>query len=148
MLGHSEFVGNFETQPADAAEFLKRGAGWVDSLRAANENDGTILDKLRGDQKTLCGMSGGVLDLIAPQYRSSSWEGCVGWARRKFESYFTHRIAQLLHNFPPDATTSQGIRARVRARVRVRVRVSCCTTSRQTRPPPKASPDPNPNPDP
>ena len=66
VLGHSEFVGNFETQPADATDFLAKGGGWVDGMRGANESDATILEKLRGDQKTLCGMSGGVLDLISP----------------------------------------------------------------------------------
>eukprot|EP00965_Chrysotila_dentata_P141775 4685455-Pleurochrysis_carterae.AAC.2 len=35
---------------------------------------------------------------------------CVGWARRKFDSYFRNRIEQLLHNFPPTATTSQRLR--------------------------------------
>ena len=78
-------------------------------MRGANESDATILEKLRGDQKTLCGMSGGVLDLISPTYRSASWEGCVGWARRKFESYFASRIKQLLHNCPPDMKTQTGV---------------------------------------
>ena len=109
VLGHSEFVGNFETQPADATDFLAKGGGWVDGMRGANESDATILEKLRGDQKTLCGMSGGVLDLISPTYRSASWEGCVGWARRKFESYFASRIKQLLHNCPPDMKTQTGV---------------------------------------
>ena len=31
----------------------------MDDLRKANENESTILDKLRGDQRVLCGMSGG-----------------------------------------------------------------------------------------
>ena len=79
----------------------------MDDLRKANENESTILDKLRGDQRVLCGMSGGARDLLIAE-RSTSWAECVGWARRKFESYFRHRVEQLLFNFPPDATTSQA----------------------------------------
>lgn len=74
----------------------------------ANENESTILDKLRGDPRVHCGMSGGAYDLLIAE-RSATWPACIGWARRKFESYFTHRIAQLLYNFPPDAATSQGV---------------------------------------
>merc|ERR1719411_2353122 len=37
-----------------------------------------------------------------------SFEDCVGWARRLFQELFHNSIAQLLHNFPPDQTTSSG----------------------------------------
>ena len=40
---------------------------------------------------------------------SAPWAACVGWARRKYESYFVSRVTQLLHNFPPDAKTSAGL---------------------------------------
>ena len=108
VLAQSEFVGNFDTIPRETADFLAKGAAWVDELRKANENESTILDKLRGDPRVHCGMSGGAYDLLIAE-RSATWPACIGWARRKFESYFTHRIAQLLHNFPPDATTSNGV---------------------------------------
>ena len=38
-----------------------------------------------------------------------SFEDCVGWARRLFQELFHNSIAQLLHNFPPDQTTSSGM---------------------------------------
>jgi len=108
VLAHSEFVGNFDATPSDVAEFLAKGGEWVAALRAANESDSTILDKLRGDPRVHCGIAAGCLDVIVEE-RARAWDDCVGWARRKFESYFTNRIVQLLHNFPPDATTSQGV---------------------------------------
>jgi ubiquitin-activating enzyme E1 len=53
-------------------------------------------------------MTGGCHDLLIAE-RATSWGACVGWARRKFESYFANRIAQLLCTFPADAKTSQGV---------------------------------------
>uniref|UniRef100_A0A7S3AS77 E1 ubiquitin-activating enzyme n=1 Tax=Haptolina ericina TaxID=156174 RepID=A0A7S3AS77_9EUKA len=108
VLAHSEFVGNFDTTPVDALEFLAKGGDWVTQMRHANESDSTILDKLRGDPRVSCGMSGGCTDVLQAE-RAADWEDCVGWARRKFESYFYNRVRQLLHNFPADATTSQGV---------------------------------------
>lgn len=109
VLAHSEFVGNFDTTAQDVNEFLSKGADWVQQLRRANESESTILDKLRGDPRVNCGMSAGCLDVLVEEL-ATSWEECVGWARRKFQSYFTNRIAQLLYNFPADSTTSQGVR--------------------------------------
>jgi len=108
VLAHSEFVGNFDTNARDVLDFLDKGAGWPAALAKANESASSILDKLRGDPRVCCGMAGGVDDVLASE-RCTSFEQCVGWARRKFESYFRNRIGQLLHNFPPDATTSQGV---------------------------------------
>jgi ubiquitin-activating enzyme E1 len=34
--------------------------------------------------------------------RPTSVDGCVTWARLKFEEYFHNQIAQLLYNFPAD----------------------------------------------
>ena len=63
--------------------------------RKANENESTILDKLRGDPRVHCGMSGGAYDLLIAE-RSATWPACIGWARRKFESYFTQTLTNLL----------------------------------------------------
>ena len=38
-----------------------------------------------------------------------TFEDCIGWARRKFESYFVNRVKQLTFNFPADAKTSKGL---------------------------------------
>ena len=40
--------------------------------------------------------------------RPKDFESCVGWARRHFEEQYHNQISQLLHNFPPDQTTSSG----------------------------------------
>ncbi|KAA0154032.1 hypothetical protein FNF29_02655 [Cafeteria roenbergensis] len=34
---------------------------------------------------------------------------CAAWAREQFESLFNHRIAQLCHTFPADATNDDGL---------------------------------------
>ena len=84
-------LGNFDTIPRETADFLAKGPAWVDELRKANENESTILDKLRGDPRVHCGMSGGAYDLLIAE-RSATWPACIGWARRKFESYFTQTL--------------------------------------------------------
>ena len=108
VLAQSEFVGNFDTLPRELTEFLEKGASWVEELTKAQESASSILDKLRGDARVTCGMSGGCRDLLIAE-PCTAWAECVGWARRKFESYFVSRINQLLHNFPPDAVTGQGV---------------------------------------
>lgn len=108
VLAQSEFVGNFDTAPRELTEFLEKGANWVEELKNAQESTTSILDKLRGDQRVTCGMAGGCRDLLIAE-PCSSWAACVGWARRKYESYFVSRVNQLLHNFPPDAVTAQGV---------------------------------------
>ena len=40
--------------------------------------------------------------------KPSNFEDCVAWARRFWQVYFHNDIAHLLHNFPPDQTTSSG----------------------------------------
>ncbi|KAG9254277.1 uncharacterized protein F5Z01DRAFT_736579 [Emericellopsis atlantica] len=40
--------------------------------------------------------------------RPRSFTDCISWARRQFETEFSNKIQQLLHNFPKDATTSTG----------------------------------------
>merc|ERR550532_2758693 len=37
-----------------------------------------------------------------------NFEDCVNWARHLFQDLFHNQIAQLLHNFPADQTTSSG----------------------------------------
>ena len=40
--------------------------------------------------------------------RPSSFNACIEWARRYWQEMFHNSIAQLLHNFPADQTTSTG----------------------------------------
>uniref|UniRef100_A0AC35GXP0 Ubiquitin-activating enzyme E1 C-terminal domain-containing protein n=1 Tax=Panagrolaimus sp. PS1159 TaxID=55785 RepID=A0AC35GXP0_9BILA len=37
-------------------------------------------------------------------------EDCITWARDLFQQYYHNQIAQLLHNFPPEQLTSQGVK--------------------------------------
>ena len=46
------------------------------SITQANENESTILDKLRGDPRVGCGMAGGCRDLLLPQ-PCTSWAQCA-----------------------------------------------------------------------
>ncbi|KAL3985654.1 ubiquitin-activating enzyme E1 family protein [Acanthocheilonema viteae] len=42
--------------------------------------------------------------------RPHNAEECIKWARMNFQEYFHNMIAQLLHMFPPDQVTEQGIK--------------------------------------
>eukprot|EP01062_Namystynia_karyoxenos_P018914 TRINITY_DN1705_c0_g1_i1.p1 TRINITY_DN1705_c0_g1~~TRINITY_DN1705_c0_g1_i1.p1 ORF type:complete len:1124 (+),score=486.93 TRINITY_DN1705_c0_g1_i1:120-3491(+) len=107
-LARSEFIGNFETLSADANDFIKQGgAAWIEGLEKAGENKMTIKDKLVGDPKINCAMPGGLADALVAE-RPQSFADCVGWARRKYESYFVDRIRLLTFNFPEDETTESG----------------------------------------
>lgn len=44
-------------------------------------------------------------------YGKATFDTCVEWARLVFEDLFHNTIAQLLYNFPLDATTSTGTHA-------------------------------------
>ncbi|CAL4109432.1 unnamed protein product [Meganyctiphanes norvegica] len=41
-------------------------------------------------------------------HRPQSFEDCVAWARKHLQEQYSNQIVQLLHNFPPDQTTSSG----------------------------------------
>jgi len=41
--------------------------------------------------------------------KPASWADCVRWARLLFEDEYHYKIAQLLHNFPVDSTTAEGV---------------------------------------
>jgi ubiquitin-activating enzyme E1 len=40
--------------------------------------------------------------------RPRTFEDCIAWARIQFETEFSNKIQQLLHNFPKDAETASG----------------------------------------
>merc|ERR1719373_1556231 len=42
------------------------------------------------------------------EQRPVSWEECVQWAVLQFTDYFSHKIQQLLFNFPADSLTREG----------------------------------------
>jgi ubiquitin-activating enzyme E1 len=41
--------------------------------------------------------------------RPTSYDDCVRWARRNFEDEYNNKIQQMLHNFPPDSITKEGM---------------------------------------
>ena len=43
-------------------------------------------------------------------HKPSTLQDCVVWARLQFETQFTNRIKQLLHNFPKDSVLSTGMK--------------------------------------
>ncbi|XP_026512827.1 ubiquitin-like modifier-activating enzyme 7 isoform X5 [Terrapene carolina triunguis] len=43
------------------------------------------------------------------QEKPRSWQDCVSWARRRWESLYRHTILNLLHAFPPGHETSPGV---------------------------------------
>lgn len=94
----SEFIGNFEVTPSELRRFLEGGSAttYVKTLGDAGSVPPEIVQKLHS-----------VLESIheAP----TSFEDCIGWARRKFEDYFANRIKQLTFNFPRTATTNSGL---------------------------------------
>ncbi|KAJ9469126.1 Ubiquitin-activating enzyme E1 2 [Diplonema papillatum] len=106
-LAKSEFIGNFETVPQDANDFTKDPTAWVQAQLTAGENPASVLDKLIGDPKFNCGMAGGLMDALVKEH-PANFEQCVGWARRKYQSYFVDRIELLTYNCPQDMKTEAG----------------------------------------
>lgn len=41
--------------------------------------------------------------------RPKSFDDCIEWAAKKFIALFRDAVMQLLHNFPPDRMTSEGV---------------------------------------
>lgn len=42
--------------------------------------------------------------------KPASPQDCIKWARDQFQLMYHNQIRQLLHNFPPDQITSQGVK--------------------------------------
>lgn len=40
--------------------------------------------------------------------KPSTFADCVKWGRKKFETYYSNSVRQLLHNFPLDAKLKDG----------------------------------------
>ncbi|XP_024126269.1 ubiquitin-like modifier-activating enzyme 1 [Oryzias melastigma] len=59
--------------------------------------------------ETLGAVWTGLQDTDAGGQRPKSWEDCVRWARCKWETLYNNEIRQLLHCFPSDEVTSNGL---------------------------------------
>lgn len=87
------FEGEFRQAAENAAQYL------IDPKFMERAN------KLPGSQpiETLESVKRALVD-----HRPQSFEDCVTWARKHLQEQYGNQVIQLLHNFPPDQTTSSG----------------------------------------
>ena len=88
------FEGHFHSAPATANGLLTDGRAFIDDL-------------LTRPNEALLSLQ--ALHAALVQERPRSVADCVQWARVQFEVEYHHKIAQLLHVFPPASTTSEGV---------------------------------------
>ena len=88
------FEGHFHSAPATANALLSGGRAFIDDL-LTRPNEALL---------TLQALHAALV-----QERPRSVADCVHWARAQFEVEYHHKIAQLLHVFPPHSTTSEGV---------------------------------------
>ncbi|BDA45843.1 Ubiquitin-activating enzyme E1 1 [Coccomyxa sp. Obi] len=90
----SEFEGMLEKSPTEANAFLTDPAKYLAAVRQAS--DSAAREQLEK-----------VVDVLETE-RCVTFDDCIAWARRNFQSQFHDRIAQLVYTFPEDAVTSTG----------------------------------------
>uniref|UniRef100_A0A4W3JZT7 E1 ubiquitin-activating enzyme n=1 Tax=Callorhinchus milii TaxID=7868 RepID=A0A4W3JZT7_CALMI len=88
-----EFAGLF-TQPAENVNQYFQDSTFMD--RTLKLHEGQALEILEGVYKSL------VSD------KPVTWDDCVGWARRHWQTQYSNNIRQLLHNFPSDMVRRLG----------------------------------------
>uniref|UniRef100_A0A671XJX4 E1 ubiquitin-activating enzyme n=1 Tax=Sparus aurata TaxID=8175 RepID=A0A671XJX4_SPAAU len=93
------FEGQFKQIPESVNLYL-RDEGFVE--RTLGHGDAEALEVLEGVWNNLESMKDG-------GQRPTSWEDCVSWARRKWETLYNNDICQLLHCFPPEQVTATGL---------------------------------------
>uniref|UniRef100_A0A8C7XNC9 E1 ubiquitin-activating enzyme n=1 Tax=Oryzias sinensis TaxID=183150 RepID=A0A8C7XNC9_9TELE len=94
-----QFEGLFKQTPENVNCFL-RDPGFVE--RTLSHGDVEAMETLEAVWR-------GLQDMEAGGQRPKSWEDCVSWARCKWETLYNNDIRQLLHCFPPDEVTSNGL---------------------------------------
>lgn len=94
-----QFEGQFKQTPENVNLFLG-DEKFVE--RTLGHGDAEALEVLGGVWSSLEVMEAG-------GQRPRSWEDCVSWARRKWETLYNNEIRQLLHCFPPEQVTASGI---------------------------------------
>lgn len=87
------FEGLFNTQPLEANNFLSQRQKYLDELATKPVDRVGTLQSLHS---------------VLIDERPADFQACLAWARCQFEVEYNHKIAQLLHVFPPDAKTSEG----------------------------------------
>lgn len=91
---HSAHEGLLEKTPAEVNAYLSKPSEYLTNMR--NAGDAQARDTLER-----------VLECLDRE-RCETFQDCIGWARLKFEDYFSNRVKQLIYTFPEDATTSTG----------------------------------------
>ncbi|KAI3369989.1 hypothetical protein L3Q82_024797 [Scortum barcoo] len=94
-----QFEGLFKQTP-DNVNFFLGDAGFVE--RTLGHGDVEALEVLGKVWSSL-------EDMKAGGERPTSWEDCVSWARRQWETLYNNDIRQLLHCFPPEQVTATGL---------------------------------------
>jgi len=87
------FEGTFTQSPLEALKYLSESDFLEKTMKLQGTQPVETVEKVK---KVL------VDDL------PKNFEDCVSWARHLFQDLFHNQIAQLLHNFPADQTTSSG----------------------------------------
>lgn len=87
------FEGTFTQAPMSALQYLTESDFVEKTLK---QQGSEVLDTFENVQRIL------MTD------KPTTFEDCVAWARRFFQEMYHNQIAQLLHNFPSDQTTSTG----------------------------------------
>lgn len=70
--------------------------------------DPTFVERLRKQQGYTPFQVFGCVRKAVVDDRPSNIDDCIAWSRNLFQEYFYNTIAQLLHSFPPDHTTTSG----------------------------------------
>ncbi|XP_070697555.1 ubiquitin-like modifier-activating enzyme 1 [Pempheris klunzingeri] len=94
-----QFEGLFKQTPENVNLFL-RDAGFVE--RTLGVGDAEALEVLGGVWSSIA-------DMKAGGQRPATWEDCISWARCKLQTLYNNDIRQLLHSFPPEQITSNGL---------------------------------------
>ena len=87
------FEGTFTQGPEVALKYLVEDKFLSETLKQPGSQPADTLEQVKST-------------LISE--KPSNFDECVAWARLYFQDLFHNQIAQLLHNFPPDQTTSTG----------------------------------------
>ena len=88
------FEGHFLTTPSAVNSLLVNGQAYVDDMQSRPHEALAVLSSVH--------------DALLVE-RPASYAECVQWARMQFEVEYVHKTLQLLHVFPADSTTSEGI---------------------------------------
>ncbi|VDM27078.1 unnamed protein product [Toxocara canis] len=111
--GRELFEGLF-TNPAETVnQFLSDERAFLERVEHMSVHQRVYLHFLAVDRGHSCCLQIQVLDQVKRALiddRSQTAEDCIRWSRLLFQENYHNAIAQLLHTFPPDQMTSQGVK--------------------------------------